>query len=97
MRAEDAELGGELSGHYYFKDFYFSDSSLFAMIKILQIISALRWRKGTRMRIAIISMGLRSVIRTGGSILGLLIPKITCGWCLRPKTKTFFIVKKTKF
>jgi phosphomannomutase len=40
MRMEKAALGGELSGHYYFKDFFYSESSLFAMIKILQIISA---------------------------------------------------------
>ncbi len=37
MRIEDAVLGGEISGHYYFKDFYYSDSALFATIKLLQL------------------------------------------------------------
>ena len=40
MRLEDAALGGELSGHFYFKDFFFSESSLFAMMKILEIVSS---------------------------------------------------------
>lgn len=37
MRQEKADLGGELSGHYYFKDFFFCDSGIFAMLKILKI------------------------------------------------------------
>ena len=37
MRIEDAILGGEISGHYYFKDFFFSDSALFAAMKLLQL------------------------------------------------------------
>ncbi|OGF51494.1 hypothetical protein A3I27_03845 [Candidatus Giovannonibacteria bacterium RIFCSPLOWO2_02_FULL_43_11b] len=40
MRIEDAILGGEVSGHYYFKDFFYSDSALFATIKILQVLSS---------------------------------------------------------
>lgn len=40
MRLEDAVLGGELSGHFYFKNFFFSDSALFATFRILEIISS---------------------------------------------------------
>lgn len=39
MHEEDAVLGGEYSGHYYFKDFFFSESALLAVIKILEILS----------------------------------------------------------
>ncbi len=31
--------GGELAGHYYFKDFYFSDSGLLAALLVLNIVS----------------------------------------------------------
>jgi phosphomannomutase len=30
--------GGELAGHYYFRDFYFSDSGLMAALIVLQVI-----------------------------------------------------------
>jgi phosphomannomutase/phosphoglucomutase len=39
MGEEDAELGGELSGHYYFKDSYFGDDAIFASLKVAEIIS----------------------------------------------------------
>ncbi len=39
MRKHDAPFGGELSGHYYFRDNYFADSGLLALIKVLNIIS----------------------------------------------------------
>ncbi len=39
MRKYDAPFGGELSGHYYFKDNYFADSGLMALIKVLNIVS----------------------------------------------------------
>ncbi|MBI2451076.1 MAG: phosphomannomutase/phosphoglucomutase [Parcubacteria group bacterium] len=39
LRQEEAVFGGELSGHYYFKDFFNADSGIFAMLKILSIIS----------------------------------------------------------
>ncbi len=38
MRQENAVFGGELSGHYYFKDFFFCDSAVFAMLSILDLI-----------------------------------------------------------
>lgn len=34
MRKHDALFGAELSGHYYFKDFFFCDSGLFAALRV---------------------------------------------------------------
>lgn len=39
MRKHDAMFGGELSGHYYFKDNYFADSADIAWLKILNVLS----------------------------------------------------------
>lgn len=39
MRAEDALFGGEGSGHFYFKDFYYADNGLIPFLLILEIIS----------------------------------------------------------
>jgi len=38
MRANDAVFGGELSGHYYFKDNYTCDSGEIAMITALNLL-----------------------------------------------------------
>ncbi|MBI2020897.1 phosphomannomutase/phosphoglucomutase [Candidatus Giovannonibacteria bacterium] len=38
MRKEDAVFGGELSGHYYFKDFFFCDSAIFAALSLLDLV-----------------------------------------------------------
>lgn len=35
----DGLFGGELAGHYYFKDFYYSDSGLLAAILIINIVA----------------------------------------------------------
>jgi len=40
MRKEKAAFGGELSGHYYFRDNYYADSGLIAMIEMLNLLSA---------------------------------------------------------
>lgn len=40
LRAENAPFGGELSGHYYFRDCFNTDSGLMAMIQVINI-----WRK----------------------------------------------------
>ncbi|MBU6415240.1 phosphomannomutase/phosphoglucomutase [Patescibacteria group bacterium] len=40
MRRFKALFGGETSGHYYFKDFWYHDSAMMAMLKILSIIAA---------------------------------------------------------
>lgn len=39
MRKEGASFGGELSGHFYFKDNFFTDSALLALVYILNLIS----------------------------------------------------------
>ena len=39
MRERDAPMGGELSGHYYFRDTYYSDSGDLAMLTILRVLS----------------------------------------------------------
>ncbi|MAG55157.1 MAG: hypothetical protein CMJ83_02595 [Planctomycetes bacterium] len=39
MRKESSVLGGELSGHYYFRDNYVSDSGDIAMVSLLSILS----------------------------------------------------------
>ncbi|MEK7559680.1 MAG: hypothetical protein AAB522_00040, partial [Patescibacteria group bacterium] len=38
MRENDAVFGGELSGHYYFKDFFYCDSALFAMFCVIDLL-----------------------------------------------------------
>lgn len=39
MRSEDAVFGGETSGHFYFRDFYYADSGLVAFLVMLGVIS----------------------------------------------------------
>ncbi|MBI4395164.1 MAG: phosphomannomutase/phosphoglucomutase [Candidatus Omnitrophica bacterium] len=39
MRREDAVFAGEMSGHYYFRDFYYADNGLIPFLLILEIIS----------------------------------------------------------
>ncbi len=38
MKARDAVLGGELSGHYYFRDHFFADSGMMAFAKLLDLL-----------------------------------------------------------
>lgn len=40
MREEDAIFGGEVSGHYYFRDFYCADSGAIPALLILQMLSS---------------------------------------------------------
>lgn len=42
LREIDGLWGGELAGHYYFKDFFYSDSGLLSSIIVLWIVSALK-------------------------------------------------------
>lgn len=42
LREIDGLWGGELAGHYYFKDFFYSDSGLLASLIILRIVVALK-------------------------------------------------------
>jgi phosphomannomutase len=40
MRAEGAAFGGEVSGHYYFRDFFCADSGTIPALLILELLSA---------------------------------------------------------
>ena len=42
LRETDGLWGGELAGHYYFKDFFYSDSGLLASMIVLDIVSSLK-------------------------------------------------------
>ena len=46
LREIDGLYGGELAGHYYFRDFFYSDSGMLASILILNVIAGLK-RNGT--------------------------------------------------
>ncbi len=39
MRKEDAVFGGEMSGHYYFRDYFYADNGLIPFLTISQIVS----------------------------------------------------------
>jgi phosphomannomutase len=39
MREQDAIFGGEHSGHFYFRDHYFADSGLIALLVVLELLS----------------------------------------------------------
>jgi phosphomannomutase len=40
MREHGCAFGGELSGHYYFRDNYYADSGMIALVKVLNVLSA---------------------------------------------------------
>lgn len=42
LREIDGLWGGELAGHYYFKDFFYSDSGMLASMIVLRIVSSLK-------------------------------------------------------
>ena len=39
MRAENAVFGGEVSGHYYFRDHFYADNGFIPLLSILQMLS----------------------------------------------------------
>jgi len=39
MRENNAIFGGEHSGHFYFRDFWFADSGLIALLTVLEVVS----------------------------------------------------------
>jgi phosphomannomutase len=39
MRERNAIFGGEHSGHFYFRDFWFADSGMIALLVVLELIS----------------------------------------------------------
>ncbi|MGN0032925.1 MAG: phosphomannomutase/phosphoglucomutase, partial [Candidatus Limimorpha sp.] len=48
LRELDGCFGGELAGHYYFRDFYYSDSGIMAALIVLSLLSQFK-AKGTVM------------------------------------------------
>ena len=42
LRELDGVFGGELAGHYYFRDFFYSDSGLLASILILNVVAKMK-------------------------------------------------------
>ena len=46
MREEDAVFGGEVTGHYYFKDFYYADNGIIPALLVLELMS----KKGQSLR-----------------------------------------------
>jgi phosphomannomutase len=42
LREIDGVYGGELAGHYYFRDFFYSDSGLLAAILILNVVAKMK-------------------------------------------------------
>ena len=44
LREIDGVYGGELAGHYYFRDFFYSDSGLLAAILILNVVAKMKAR-----------------------------------------------------
>ena len=47
LREIDGLFGGELAGHYYFKDFFYSDSGIMASLIVLDIVAEFRRRGKT--------------------------------------------------
>lgn len=45
LREIDGVWGGELAGHYYFRDFFYSDSGLLASILVLRVLAVMK-KKG---------------------------------------------------
>lgn len=39
MKKNDADIGGELSGHFFFKEMLYADSAVLAMLKLLKVLS----------------------------------------------------------
>jgi len=39
MREEDAIFGGEVTGHYYFRDFYYADNGFIPALLMLELMS----------------------------------------------------------
>ncbi|MBP5373697.1 MAG: phosphomannomutase/phosphoglucomutase [Bacteroidales bacterium] len=42
LRELDGVWGGELAGHYYFRDFFYSDSGLLASLLVLRVVAGLK-------------------------------------------------------
>ena len=64
LREIDGLWGGELAGHYYFKDFFYSDSGLLASMIVLRIVATLK-KEGKKLSEVMASM---SKYRNSGEI-----------------------------
>jgi phosphomannomutase len=53
MRAENAVFGGEVSGHYYFRDHYYADNGYIPLLSIMQMLS----KSGQTLSELVASMG----------------------------------------
>lgn len=51
LRELDGCFGGELAGHYYFRDFYYSDSGIMAALIVLRLLSKFKSEDKTMSRI----------------------------------------------
>jgi phosphomannomutase len=49
MRELDAVVGGELAGHYYFRDFYYCDSGLFTSFIVLDVLNKYKKEQGIKL------------------------------------------------
>ncbi len=47
LRELDGCFGGELAGHYYFRDFYYSDSGIMAALIVLRLLARFKTEKKT--------------------------------------------------
>ena len=52
LRELDGVWGGELAGHYYFRDFFYSDSGLLASLLVLRVVASMK-KKGISLSQAI--------------------------------------------
>ena len=62
LREVDGIYGGELAGHYYFRDFYYSDSGLLASLIMLNIVSDFKQQGKT---VSELIAGISSYANTG--------------------------------
>lgn len=61
LREIDGLFGGELAGHYYFRDFFYSDSGILAAIILLDVVAELKKKKKT------LSEVVKSIVRYANS------------------------------
>lgn len=47
LRAINGVWGGELAGHYYFRDFFYSDSGMLASLLVLRVVASLKAERVT--------------------------------------------------
>jgi phosphomannomutase len=83
MQEEDAIFGGEVSGHFYFKDFWFADCGLLTGLTLLEYVSALNTLLSTKI-VALekqyyLSGEINSVVEDHDAVLSLIKEKYADG------------------